>query len=720
MKNKIKKTKEKTIAFSELIILFFGFFAFTYIFSDNLGFVNAEEGIDPHEKIADTSIPVSSTPIPSEVTTGIIAAGATVGTIGVIAAGGAILKGTKYATATKALSAAWGAWLGPFITTAAIAAGLYFLGGFGASLIWPDNPELESQLGAAVTGGFVGGQILGWIFHESFLGGGIGAGALGIASPLISVGGLIGIGVGIVVFLLTAKEEKIVSVAYNCQEWQQPLGGKDCEKCNTGKFPCNDYKCKSLGTGCELVNEESKEYSKCVFVSPSDSTAPIIKPWDGALNKDYSYVDKTANGVSVKYTGEGADEKGCIPYYTMFKYGVNLNEEAKCRYDTQDKNYSEMSNIASKGLGGDYYLKNHSMLTYYTSFNVSNETGTEFADGGYFNTYVRCQDKAGNTDTTSFVFKYCVQTKPDRDSPMIVQEALDPLNGYPIPKDQTSRNVSVYLNKPSSCKWSVYDKDISLMENDMNCNYKTPLTINGKIVFKCIANLTGLQNEVVNTFYFNCKSYPENEEKDRFVMTTNYKYTLQGTKELVIQDVSPLNNTIIKGNTLNMNVTLGATTILGYEDGKANCYYKKTDSSETSYVPFLNTGGTTHSQVIWLSEGNYSYDIRCSDLAGNYDEKTVVFNVESDTSSPKIIRMYNEDGKLKITTNENASCVYSTTDCNYEFEDGNPLTTTNSKYHYLDYSLTGNQNSYYIKCKDSYGNKPSASQCSIIVKPISI
>jgi len=714
-----KEKKEKTIALSEVIILFLGFFAISYLLSDNIGFVRADGDENTlGDRDTQENTPVSSTPIPSAVTTGVIAGAVSLG--GVPLAGAILKEVTKKKAVGGALASIWKGPVGAIIQTGAIGVGLYFAGEFVASLIWPDNPELKSQLGAALAGGYLGGQLAGAMIQE--LGTPIIqglSGLFGATAPLLSVGGAAGIVIGVIIFLITAKEEKIVQVSYNCQEWQAPLGGKDCEKCNIGKFPCNAYKCKSLGTGCELTNEGT-DYEKCIFVSPSDSTAPIIKAWDGALKENYSYVDKTANGVRVKYTGEGADENGCIPYYTAFNYGVTLNEEAKCRYDSEDKNYSEMSNVASKGLGGEYYLKNHTMITYYTSFNTTNETGTEFADGGYFNTYVRCQDKKGNTDSTSFVFKYCVQTKPDRDAPAIVEEFLDPLNNFPIAKDQTSRNVSVYVNKPSSCKWSKEDKDASLMENDMICDYTNPLAIRGKIVFKCTAELTGLQNEILNTFYFNCKSYPGKEEKDRFSMTKNYEYKLQGTRELVIQDVSPLNGTTIKGNTMNINVTLRATTILGYENGKAVCFYKESSKPETSYIPFLNTEGTTHSQVIWLSNGSYNYDIRCMDLAGNYDEKTIAFNVESDTSSPVVIRMYNENGKLKITTNEQASCSYSITDCNYNMEEGNPLTTTNGKEHYLDYSSTGNQNTYYIKCKDNYGNKPSASQCSIIIKPIEL
>ncbi len=723
LKNKKTKRKKKTISLFEIIILFFGIFSFSYLLSDNIKNVSAEDTNDNSERDRDNNdnvAPISSSPGLTPVAQGFLSAGAMgiSGTIFALVGGKELLtKIGKEITIPISQVGFWG-WIGGIIENGAIATGLYFGSKWIASIIWPNNPELQDQLAASLTGGYLGGQILGVLFRDS-LGKQLIGSILGTQFPLLTVGGAIGIVVGVLIFLATAQKEKIITVSYTCSEWQAPLGGKDCEKCNEGKFPCNAYKCKSLGAGCELVNEGS-EFEKCIFSSPNDFIAPIIKTWNGALKENYSYVNITANGARIKYTGNGADENGCIPYYTSFKYGVSLNEEAQCRYDTEDKEYSEMANIASKGLGGEYYLKNHTMITYYTSFNVSNETGTEFNKDGEYSVYVKCQDKSGNTNNIPFVFKYCAQTKPDLDPPIIIEELSVPLNNFPVAKDQSSINATIYLNKPSTCSWSKENKEVSLMENEMSCDYNNALAINGKIVFKCVANLTGLQNEILNKFYFNCRSYPMKAEKDRFSMTTNYEYKLQGTRDLVIQSVSPSNDSLIKGNSININVTLNAITMSGYENGKAICYYKRTENPESSYITFYNTGGTSHSQVLWLTNGEYSYDIRCNDLAGNYDKKTLTFKVESDTTSPVVIRMYNENNKIKIITNEQASCFYDIQDCSYDINEGNPLSTTNGKEHYLDYYSTGGQNTYYIKCKDSYGNTPLASQCSVIVKPINL
>ena len=57
----------------------------------------------------------------------------------------------------------------------------------------------------------------------------------------------VGIGVAVLVFVLTYKKVKQETVIFSCLPWQAPTGGSDCEKCNKKDFPCSEYQCRSLG-----------------------------------------------------------------------------------------------------------------------------------------------------------------------------------------------------------------------------------------------------------------------------------------------------------------------------------------------------------------------------------------------------------------------------------------------------------------------------------------
>jgi len=132
---------------------------------------------------------------------------------------------------------------------------------------------------------------------------------------------------------------------------------------------------------------------------------------------------------------------------------------------------------------------------------------------------------------------------------------------------------------------------------------------------------------------------------------------------------------------------------------------------------FGNTNSYQHTQELWFNTGTYEYFIKCLDLGGNTDETTINFDVETDSLSPLVVRVYHEDKYLKLLTNEEAECVYDTTSCSYTFEDGIKMNNIDETSHYTDWDTAVN---FYIKCKDAYGNKPFPDKCNLIAKPSQI
>jgi hypothetical protein len=70
-----------------------------------------------------------------------------------------------------------------------------------------------------------------------------------------------------------------------------------------------------------------------------------------------------------------------------------------------------------------------------------------------------------------------------------------------------------------------------------------------------------------------------------------------------------------------------------------------------------------------LFSGGYNLLITCTDSAGNKAERDVSFNMNVDSSAPKIVRAYKEGGSLKIITDEQAKCYYDTEKCYFSLED---------------------------------------------------
>lgn len=521
--------------------------------------------------------------------------------------------------------------------------------------------------------------------------------------------GLVGMGIAGLFFVIFEKQYSYDTVIFNCNSWQPATGWTKCEQCNKGLFPCTKYKCQSLGQSCELVNEGTGN-ELCVGNNRNDISPPKIRAWNGTLSAGYKYIPDDAalapdTGVIIKYL---SSSDGCAPPFTTLKYGVALDKPGQCKVDTVRKiDYDSMGSTASSGM----FKYNHTLISYAGGINTS-EQGLSFANGGDYEVYVRCQSKNGYSNVGTFVFKYCVSDEPDSSAPAII--ATDPINGNPVAFGQTDKDVNIYVNKPSECRWSHDNVDFDVMSETMTpCTTST--TYNANLVFKCSTTLTGLKDGVSNNFYIRCKSYPGSPKEDRYKNVESYKYTLVGTRPLVLDWVKP-NGTTIKDSTTSVNVTLEAHTSAGYKEGLADCYYKNSSQSDANYVLFFATNSFQHSQVLWLETGSYSYDIKCCDLGGNCETAPTEFEVETDTAPPMVIRIYNDNNKLKIVTDEKAECVYSTTDCNYLFADGLKLTTSNNLEHLAEWNTASN---IYIKCQDEFGNQPFPNACSITVRPFS-
>jgi hypothetical protein len=721
---------EKGISLFEILLLLASIGALSYLIGNELGFVSASTTVGAGNLIPDilpveesgyryTFIP-SSSPTPASGISGwgpnnplvnpttSPSAGLQAGLTSGEELAPEFLNPTIENEMARTFMEAFNANLLAMAVNAAIAFSLYATFAWIIPSVCPTcNADAFNQLGLALS--------IGW---------GAGSGAFIIANMIggwftgwaaTGVGALVGLGgalIGFLIFLITYREQNIEAVIFTCYPWQPVSGGADCSKCGSGQFPCTKYKCQSLGQNCELLNEGTDD-ELCTWVDRNDITPPTISAWEDALTEGYTYVPDSARlppdkGVIINNT-ETSD--GCLPPFSRITYGVSLDKPGQCRIDTVRRNtYSEMT---LPGLISDgYYLYNHTIGSIYAGADVTgSETSTTIPGGGIYETYVRCESRNGYSNVGTFVFKFCVSDEPDITPPVIA--FTDPINGMPVTYGRTEMPVNVYVDKPSECRWSNNNEDFDIMPNVMTCASRIT-EMNANMLYKCSTTLTGLTDGKENKFYFNCKSYPTKAETDRYKMERNLVYTLVGTKTLVLESLKPATGDVIKGASNSIKVTLEAQTSAGYNNGVSKCSFKETGKSDSTYVLFINTDSYQHSQELWLPKGDYDYTVKCCDLGGNCDTEETQFSVETDFESPVVIRAYNAGGKLNIATNEEAECVYSTSSCIYNFEDGLEMTSIDNINHFTEWN-TGN--TYYIKCKDARGVGPVSDACSITVKP---
>ena len=586
------------------------------------------------------------------------------------------------------------------VGNAAVALTIYEVVKLIGPMITHDQSAIESAARGAGAGYFIGttfGPVLGEL--------------LGISGTLAGLG--LGIIVGVAIFLLTYKKTSEIRIQYTCELWDAQTGGKSCEKCNSGILPCSLYICKSLGQACELINPGTKD-QMCIWKNEKDINPPVIKPWpDALLSRNYTYDEDTAisppdYGVFVEYN------KGCIPAFTPFAFGIFLDEPAKCKIDPIRKNDFDSMQFY---FGGSQSLKyNHTQMISLPSAESLEAEGLTLQNNGNYELHVRCQDANGRANIATFAFKYCVDAGPDTTPPVIIGTNINKTT--PISYNQSTIPVELYVNEPAECKWArERDTEFENMEGTMKCS-SSVFEMSAQMLYKCSTTLTGIESQKTNDFYFRCKDKPT-ATKDRNVNTQGYKISIIGTQPLVLDKVGP--EGIVSGSTDTVKVTLTAETSAGYNEGEATCSYSPScyaeDGSKTKFLEFSYSQGRTsytHSQDLWPTAGNYNCVIRCVDPAGNTDSKEFSFEVKTDTSKPIVIRVYNEDNFLKIITDEEAECVYSNTDCNYLFKDGLKMNVYEKTSHYTDWY---EDKTYYIRCQDKYGNQPFSNACTIVVKP---
>ena len=477
---------------------------------------------------------------------------------------------------------------------------------------------------------------------------------------------------------------------YTCLPYQAPKGGENCDYCNNAGNEtkiCSEYRCKSLGAACSLLNEGTG-YEACTWLNKNDSTPPKISPW-GEILVDASYEKETCSSQEGCYKLKGT-QNGCIKPYTEYSLGIKADEPAQCKVDM---NHTSSFDEMESWIDNNYYLKQHKTnISFISPGQVYESLGINISNK--YDLYIRCSDANGNENKDEMKINLCVDAGEDKNEPRIVRTI--PENNKYVSYNTTEIEAGFYINEPAQCKYSLQDKSYNLMENSMNCSTAI-LDAEPDLTFLCSEkfSLTGNSTK----FYIRCKDQPwltgANESR-RNVNQESYVYELKKSNtELKINRIEP--NGTITGGVEPFSVLLEVQTGGGAENGKADCSWNWLGT----WLNFYETSSNIHTQELNLNKGSYDIPIKCEDVAGNIAEENAKFKLKIDKGAPKIIRIYNS-GNLKIITDEDAECVYGG-NCNFVWENATKMTGLMREHE----ASWEQGKTYYIKCKDLWDNKGS-------------
>ena len=509
-------------------------------------------------------------------------------------------------------------------------------------------------------------------------------------------------------FLGLGKVCKKVTVNFKCKQWETPKGcvQADADKCNSDPLkPCSEYRCKSIGAACKIVNKGTKN-EKCVPTA-NDGVPVVISADMNRSSANGTYTSVTPNGFTITNSNV---PNGCVRAYTYLDLGILTNKLAECRYDFEEKDFKDMS-ADFKDVGNDsdgQYSTKHltkfflpepaHMITY------DPETGQfqQTTWNGDVTLYVKCSDVWGNENTNQYLIKSCVNPGPDVTPPMILRTI--PESGSYIKKDREELTSIFLINEPAECKWSKENKGYDDMENNLTCT--TTFDEGTDEGYICSTDLS-LNDSLTSNYYVRCKDQPWLDlmnasdlanigNPTRNTMTASFVYTLNKFDKLpVIESITPEGE--IKTKEVPIGITLEAKT--SGADGNLVCGWD-VDGGYNYAVQMEETGGSTHTQRITsLNEGAHTLYVSCEDKAGDFAEKSSSIIITVDKSAPEITSLRKDGADISIGTNEPTECyTYGAACSGSESLIAAGFTT--------EHKITNAQvgKTYYIKCKDDQDN----------------
>lgn len=459
-----------------------------------------------------------------------------------------------------------------------------------------------------------------------------------------------------------------------CNIYSAPLGGtqETCGACQNNPFiGCTEYKCKALGQSCEFLKDERK----CIAADEQDVAQPIITGCEARHAFTFARLN-------TQHTENGCELSSPIPEFESVVLKLTTDEVAQCRYSLAiDKSFNPADKETSWFTGEALFTKEH-------VHRIDIGNATEFIEALCRQKetcafYIRCQDRRGNKMEKDYFLNFRIQEGPDLTPPIIMQTEVS--SGVSIPSSRTEANFTMWVADRSgvqSCKYSKQDKAIEEMELNFTCSSLINLEEGG---FECSTKFA-LDTTRDNKFYFRCQDKARNQNE------ASYPFLIKPSQPLQFTKLNLPTGLVVKPSAL-----VEAAT-----NNKALCYYSLDSNKEQI---FNATDSLLHSTNIPTDNGNHELKIRCIDEAGNEKDDDSDFKTEF-TLFPVIKRIYKSSGLIFIQVNQEAKCVYSTTQPELNFKDGTEMQKLQGFIHKVSQQDT-NALVYHIICRNAATNTDS-------------
>ena len=441
------------------------------------------------------------------------------------------------------------------------------------------------------------------------------------------------------------------TVTIECLPWQAPKGGANCGRCDDDiNKPCTEYRCRSLGTTCEIINEGTEKV-ECIDNNPNDIKAPKITP----------FVYGTGYTITKEKLGYKFNQE--IKSLSKFTFGFKTDEVSLCKYAF---NHSIKYESMDYTFGDSFFKKEHNM-------SLVLEQDKEFKY------YVRCEDMKGNSNQADYLIKFKTDKGPDLEVPIILETNLK--NNAIVANNIKDLLFELEMSEPSYCRYDIRDGTYDSFGKIALCDDEFSRVPKD---YKCTTAFSGLK-EGLNSYYFRCRDLVNNTYQQSRI------YTFIRSKPLTIMDVNP------KGNLFVNDITLDVTTAGGSENGKAICKYKL---GSGGFNEFKETNSNRHLQSqINLRKGNYKYNVECIDNAGNTNKTIIDFSIAVERKGDEIVNIYKDNSRVYVITDVAADCEYNKED--FTLGNGIKMRGDGTTVHSSDIELS----QVHIKCKDDQGKE---------------
>jgi hypothetical protein len=558
-------------------------------------------------------------------------------------------------------------------------------------------------------------------------GGGAGAAMGAIGAVLAGVGAIIGstlmavagAALSAAASMASAAQPKVcppVIVPYSCNLWQAPGGGGSCSSCNDPEVPCTDYRCRSLGSGCEFINEGTDD-AICI-TGADDGQFPVVTPITDMQkiieNENlYEFPELLEFMQNVTYSSVTNSllkitnlNGGCLDAYSPIPISFTTQKPALCKFDVEQKDFEDMAFF----VGIQTFVYDHSTFFQLPDPSHGQSQGLDIESD--LSIYILCQDRFGHEMPEYLQIDMCVKEGEDETPPRIV--TTFPKDGEYVSTTSTNQSVSLITNELSVCKWDLDGaKTFEEMANTFECNddFSTPSSLVG---YTCSGDLpiSSVAGVSENHFFIKCQDQPwligtSNEGKRNANVESYELVFIKPSSKIKIDSVSPEGELITTADKL--TIELKVKTSKGAYDH--NCEYSL--SGYDLMIPFFETGVPgMHFNEFNLQAGKYDVFIKCEDETGDSAEVETSFRVLKKNYSPLISRVWQASNNLYMVTQEDADCRYSADNCMFNFEDGGAVSGDG-----ITHRIQAKKGStYHVKCKDDLGNVPNG--CSIVLTAV--